>query len=118
MRLYRFLVMLLLAVFLADTAMASASLHLPDAAAPATMQMNAHQHHAKHADAQHENGYQQHGDDCRNCHDCLSCFSVLPISIPMAMPDAPPHPVIDAFNLIYFPPALAQLQRPPISFSS
>ncbi|MGY1488326.1 hypothetical protein ACW4YW_02850 [Methylobacillus pratensis] len=117
MRLYRTIILLLLTMFLADTVAASSSLHLP-AVSPATARPAAHQHHVTHDHAQHDDGaYQhdeQHGDNCRNCHDCLSCFSVLPISIRMSTPDLPPRQVDIAPSLIYFPPALAQWQRPPI----
>lgn len=114
MQVYRFIILLLLTIFLADTVMASANLHLP-AASSSRMQADAHQQHAHHDTMQHDDAQQQHENSCRNCHDCLSCFSVLPISFHMMTPELPHSRMSSELTVIYFPPALAQWQRPPIA---
>ncbi|MCB5191755.1 hypothetical protein LG198_13530 [Methylobacillus arboreus] len=115
MRFYRVIIMLLLTIFLADTVSASASLHLP--AFQAGTQADVHQHHAMPGDMQHDAQAAQQADSCKNCHDCLSCFSVLPLAFKVVSPYLPHHQLASASIVIYYPPALAQLQRPPIPLS-
>lgn len=114
MRVYRLIILLLLTIFLADTVMASTNLHLP-AASSSKIQADEHQHHAHHDTMQHDDVPQQHESNCRNCHDCLSCFSMLPISFHMVTPGLPHSRMSGELTVIYFPPALAQWQRPPIA---
>lgn len=131
----RFYILLLLAVFLADIVSANASLHLPatQPGSPLAMQHQGmhhesihhesmhhglkHQHDAAAQDASPENTTdhtQQHAGKCGSCHDCLSCFSVLPVALSQAAAALPQRHQAASAHSIYYPPAIAQLQRPPI----
>ena len=121
----RIYILLLLAVFLADIVSANASLHLPAAqhAQQLAMQHEGmhhdlhHQHDAAAQDASPENTTdhtQQHAGKCGSCHDCLSCFSVLPLALSQPAAVLPQRHQAASAHSIYYPPAIAQLQRPPI----
>ncbi|WP_025869453.1 hypothetical protein [Methylobacillus glycogenes] len=131
----RIYILLLLAVFLADIVSANASLHLPatQPGSPLAMQHQGmhhesmdhesmhhglqHQHDAAAQDASPENTTdhtQQHAGKCGSCHDCLSCFSVLPVALSQAAAALPQRHQAASVHSIYYPPAIAQLQRPPI----
>lgn len=74
-------------------------------------------HHGQHA-VQHEKQHAGHGkssSDCGSCHDCLFCFSVLLPLNQLNTAARPYTPQDDTVAVIYFSPALALLQRPPIS---
>lgn len=128
----RFYILLLLAVFFIDTLSANASLHLPVsheqglAAEQVTMQhadadhgsaslaMAEHHEHQHAMNPSQADGHPQHDSKCSNCHDCLSCFSVLPLSLPQIATALPQRHQADSSYGNYYPPAIAQLQRPPI----
>lgn len=126
----RFYILLLLAVFLADIVSANASLHLPATQPESQLAMQhegmhhesmhhglQHQHDAAVQDASSENPTdhtQQHAGKCGSCHDCLSCFSVLPVALSQAAAALPQRHQAASAHSIYYPPAIAQLQRPPI----
>lgn len=125
----RFYILLLLAVFLADIVSANASLHLP-ATQPESqlaMQHEGMHHESMHHGLQHQHDAaadastvnptdptQQHAGKCGSCHDCLSCFSVLPVALSQAAAALPQRHQAASVHSIYYPPAIAQLQRPPI----
>lgn len=126
----RIYILLLLAVFLADIVSANASLHLPAAqpGSPLAMQHEGMHHESMHHGLQHQHDAaaqdastvnptdhtQQHAGKCGSCHDCLSCFSVLPVVLSQAAAALPQRHQADSAHSIYYPPAIAQLQRPPI----
>lgn len=114
MRFYRAIILLLLTMFLVNTVSASTGLHLP---VQADAHVSVHQHHAMHGDMQAAQDTQQAAPNCKNCHDCLSCFSILPLTVTHLMPALPDDQVSYISSPDYYPPALAQLQRPPIPLS-
>lgn len=120
----RFYILLLLAVFLADIVSANASLHLPATQPESQLAMH---HESMHHGLQHQHDAaadastvnltdhtQQHAGKCGSCHDCLSCFSVLPVALSQAAAALPQRHQAASVHSIYYPPAIAQLQRPPI----
>ncbi|MCB5183901.1 hypothetical protein LG201_01625 [Methylobacillus gramineus] len=116
MRYLRTFALLLLTIFLIDTVSASTVLHLPSA----DSMQHEHAVHTQHDHQAMQHANQHAGHDtssanCSSCHDCLSCFSML-LSLPTFNTIAKPYsPQDDAREVIYFSPALALLQRPPIN---
>lgn len=127
----RIYILLLLAVFLADIVSANASLHLPAAQQAQQLAMQhegmhhglhaaqsgmLHEHEAatQHASPESTEDHKQHAGKCGSCHDCLSCFSVLPMALSQPAAALPQRHQAASAHSIYYPPAIAQLQRPPI----
>lgn len=130
----RFYILLLLAVFVADILSANASLHLPVSHAHHEQQTlnaqpgaahNVHMHADAAAMSQHHEHplamvkaanqtEKQHAGKCGTCHDCLSCFSAMPLSLQQLATALPQRHQAASLHRHYYPPAIAQLQRPPI----
>lgn len=53
-------------------------------------------------------------EKCDTCHDCLACFSMLPVTETPLVSVYPAGMILQAFVVIYHAPHLITFQRPPI----